>query len=373
LVPPALPRRALHLAVILDPTLPADEVATTEALADALATALRTGDIVSVRSMALGATPTLDGDAMLPDTAGAIHLAFDSVFAQGGTPDLDDALAWAYGAVGAPATSEVRRVWVVGGLTEKFTAQRVHQMRDDAAGTEGIRVGLLQTSNTPSPQADLVTRAALGPSILLDGPDEARRVAARLDSLVEIGAEDLTEVDLNLPAGFSIDQELLPPDGAPASEEHPIPALRPLVRQLRATTCAPDLAGPDAVVTMTAHWRGLLVDPGGPESSSMVQTTLGALLSSDPTAVTKGRAFLDYARWAGAPEDAGLRAAVLASLAEADALLPGDLDLLEIRTVVDGFPVTTGGSGTPTVETGGSGAATTPTSGTASGGTGAAN
>jgi hypothetical protein len=342
-VPPVVDRRPVHLAIVLDPSLPSDQVSIAESLADGLGAALRPGDTLSVGAMAAGADPTLDGFTALPDAAGVVRAGFDAVFGSGQATDTAAGLEWGLSQVAGPPAGAIARVWLIGGL-EPLAEQALKDVATASAGPSGVRVGAVIFDDLSLSAADFVTRAGLGPTLLLDSSAEAVRAAARLDPLLDLAAEDLVAVELELPPGFRVDRELLPGDGPRLSVESPIPALRPLVRQLRATTCAPELATADAAVSLTVQWRALGLAEGTALDSATIDTTIGALLAQDPAPVTKGRVLLDYALWAKKPGDAGLSGAVHRSLDEADALLPGDPDLLEIRGVVEAWSPG-GGSG----------------------------
>lgn len=99
-------------------------------------------------------------------------------------------------------------------------------------------------------------------------------------------------------------------------------------------TCAPELAGDDAEITVTVRFRDAVTF----EAKEITQTvTLGELLEESDPQLLKGAAVFAYAEGLKLLRDdddrSGLTAA-LAAIERAEGELPGDSDLAEMRTVL---------------------------------------
>ena len=173
-------------------------------------------------------------------------------------------------------------------------------------------------------------------------PEEAKRAfSERFVELMVVGARDL-EVEVTLPPGFRREaiEAFAPDDVESAPPSHLLPMNGALVYHERLSTCAPDLAVPDAAVTLTVTYRrGDTFE----YDSFAVSTTIGELLQGDHRLLHKGAGIVRYAEalrlWNMDPSASDVFGPVAKSasdrIAMASKLAPNDVSLIEIQTVLE--------------------------------------
>jgi Ca-activated chloride channel family protein len=175
--------------------------------------------------------------------------------------------------------------------------------------------------------------------VFIPSEEEAQaRFATDFVSTMAVAARDV-QVKLDMPPGFEMlkfSGEEYSTNPSEVEPQHLAPNDTMVFHQ-RIGTCAPELVQDDSEITVTAHFQDATTFEAREVS---VTTTFAELLAGDAAQLRKGAAVFAYvealkARRAGAVDVDAKIAAALASLDAADALLPGDVDLAEIRTVVE--------------------------------------
>ncbi len=185
---------------------------------------------------------------------------------------------------------------------------------------------------------DTVTDAGKGASIYIPSAAEAAKMfSERFISTLMVAARDV-QVELDLPPGFAIKRfsgEEYSTDPAEVEPQHLAPNDAMIFHQ-EIETCAPDLITPETPLTVTARYVDALTFE--PREVSVTRT-FGDLVQDPSPRLKKGTALLAYTDAMTAirlGEDATtLVNDALAALDVADAVLPGDPALAEIRQVLE--------------------------------------
>lgn len=276
----------------------------------------------------------------------ALLAALDALETSGGT-DLDAGLEAAY--LIAERTfdaSRINRVVLIsdGGANVGVTSSDLIAARAGAANKEGIYlVGIgVGTASTYSDELmDTVTDLGRGASLFVGSRAEAERQLSGdgFMRVMDVAWRDVA-VELDLPPGFSIERfsgeeystdhrEIEPQNLAPDDA---------MVFYQTLTTCAPELANDDALLTVRVRYE----DPITSERHTTATTArLGELLGGDTRLLDKGAAIYAYAEalescaatsvsnWPARLEPA------MRALERAEASNPGDADLAELREVIE--------------------------------------
>jgi Ca-activated chloride channel family protein len=209
-------------------------------------------------------------------------------------------------------------------------------------GEDGIYmvgVGVGDAGSYHDDLMDRVTDAGKGASVFVATDDEAWSVfGANFVNTLAVAARDV-QVQLELPPGFEIVKfsgEEYSTDPAEVEPQHLAPNDAMVFHQ-RIATCAPELIDEAAQVGITVRYK----DPITFEAKEASRSAgFAELLDGDHALLLKGAAVFAYAEALklaknGVPEESQqARDEALAAVARAEAALPGDADLAEIRTVL---------------------------------------
>ena len=183
---------------------------------------------------------------------------------------------------------------------------------------------------------DTVTDLGKGASVFIDSAAEAQKIfGEHFISTMAVAARDV-QVQLDMPPGFEIvkfsgeEFSAIPEEIEP---QHIAPNDAMVFHQTIAT-CAPELAGADAEITVTVRFRDAVTF----ESKEITETiAFDDLLAQADPQLLKGAAIFAYAdglkRLRDESDDSGIAAAE-AAIARAEAALPGDADLAEMAAVL---------------------------------------
>jgi Ca-activated chloride channel homolog len=314
-----------------------------QATCRSIAASLREGDVVSMVTWNTSNNIELSGHQVTGANDTTLLAAIDEVTADGGT-DLHSGLAVGYQLANANHEAGVISRMVLisdGGANTGVTDIEViaeHAGSNDEDGIYLVGVGVGSPGTYNDELMDDVTDAGKGASIFVGTAEEAQaRFETDFISTMAVAVRDV-QVKLDMPPGFEIVKfsgEEFSEDPAEVEPQHLSPNDAMVFHQ-RIRTCAPDLVGDEDQITVTAHFRDAVTF----EEREVGQTlTFGELLAGDQAQLKKGAAILAYVDALTARRDAAegadsLVTAALARLDEADAVLPGDADLAEIRSIV---------------------------------------
>ncbi len=155
-------------------------------------------------------------------------------------------------------------------------------------------------------------------------------------SSMAVAARDV-QVQLDMPPGFEIVKFSGEEFSAVPEEIEPqhIAPNDAMVFHQSIATCAPELAGDDAEITVTARFLDAVTFEGQEVTHTI---TIGELLQQSDPQLLKGAAVFAYpeglklARDEG--DDTGVATAMTA-IERAETVLPGDADLAEMRSVLE--------------------------------------
>ncbi len=306
-----------------------------------IASSLRSGDIVSVVGWDTSNAIKLSGHEASGPNDPVIVDTCNGLSAGGGT-DLHGGLLAGYAlAQEHHDTSRINRIVLMSdgganaGITdEELIAQHAGSQDEDGIYMVGVGVG---EGGYNDLLMDHVTDIGKGASVFIDSAEEAQKVFGdRFVSTMAVAARDV-QVQLDMPPGFEIVKFSGEEFSAIPEEIEPqhIPPNAAIVFHQRIATCAPELAREDAEITVTARFRSAVTF----EAQEVTTTiTIGELLAQSDPQLLKGAAIFAYAEGLKLLRDegdaSGIAEAMLA-LDRAEAVLPGDADLAEMRTVLD--------------------------------------
>lgn len=332
-------RPAVHLTLALDNSgsMEGKALALLKSAGAALASRLRAGDTVAL-------TTWNEADAiLLPVTQvngpnDPAVLAALAEFQVGGATDLQSALKASYGlADEAYAATDINRVVVItgGGATATDADLKEIAVRAvDAPGKPGIHlvgVGVGDPAMYRRSLVDAVARAGAGASLFVGSEEDAQRqLGDGFLGALALAALDVS-VRLTLPPDLMLGEVTLDAKVSEAERVLLAPNDRAVVhRTLRPCGAEVD---PTGVVRAEVQW----VDPAsGAAQKKTHEWKVGDLLAGDTGLLAKGAAVLAYAAalkgWQHG--DLAAHADALVKLAEAQAKLPNDGELLEIEQVL---------------------------------------
>ncbi len=338
-------RPPINVTLVLDTSgsMSGQPIEMLKATCRSIAASLREGDVVSMVTWNTSNNVELSGHAVSgPDDATLLQV-ISEVEASGGT-DLHSGLVAGYQlATANHETGVISRMVLISdgganaGVTEiDVIAEHAGSNDEDGIYLVGVGVGTLDTYNDEL--MDNVTDAGKGASVFVGSAEEAQaRFETDFISTMAVAVRDV-QVKLDMPPGFEIVKfsgEEVSTDPAEVEPQHLAPNDAMVFHQ-RISTCAPDLVGDDDQITVTARFKDAVTF----EQREVAQTlTFAELLAGDQAQLVKGAAILAYVDalqgrrdgLAGADE---MVATALARLDAADAVLPGDADLAEIRSIV---------------------------------------
>lgn len=304
---------------------------------EAIAGSLRAGDVVGAVQWAEEPVLLLESHVVSgPDDPAVLGLVADLRY--GGTTDLADGLDVAVAGAAARHGPDVRSgVLVVSdggtyvGESDADTLRR-HASPESGRGIRTGVVGVGKEGYYDEETLDAISDAGRGPGVFVNAPADADWAfgAERFASMFDVAAEDV-RIEVTFPPGFGIvrtrrpdvvaDSEVwLPQDLAPGAS---------IVMHEVIASCAPEGVGDWSFVVIMVRWS----DPDtGEEHVRTVTTTFEDLLGQDQRFLRKASAVRTYA---AALRDVERVDEALRELAAAEALVPHDPDLAEIRSVLE--------------------------------------
>lgn len=340
-------RAPLNLTFVLDTSgsMSGQPIDLSREVCRTIASQLREGDVVSMVTWNTENAVVLSGHAVSGPDDPDLVAAIDGMEAGGGT-DLHAGLVAGYElASAAHEPGVLSRVILIsdGGANTGVTDIDViagNAGANDEDGIYMVGVGVGDPNTYNDALMDDVTDAGKGASVFVAEPADAVRVFddAFLSTLA-VAARDV-QVQLDLPPGFEIVRfsgEEYSSDPAEVEPQHLAPNDAMVFHQ-QIHTCAPELVADDTEITVTARFKDAITF----EQREVSRTaTFAELLAGDPALARKGAAVFAYAEALkvardGTPEDrAAAVTGALASVALAEAALPDDADLAEIRRVLE--------------------------------------
>jgi Ca-activated chloride channel family protein len=340
-------RAPIDVTLVLDTSgsMEGEAMASLKHTCFAIAASLKAGDTVSLitwnteNAVVLGAHPVAGPDDPV------LLAKVDALSASGGT-DLHAGLVAGYALAQQSFTAgRTSRVVLVsdGGANAGITDLEIIAQHASGASEDGIDlvgVGVGDAATYRDDLMDAVTDAGKGASVFIADVDDAW--AMFHDGFVAtmgVAARDV-QVRLDMPPGFEIvstSAEEVSTDVSDVEPQHLAPNDAMVLHQ-RIRTCAPELVTDDATITTTVIWiDAVTLKPRQVQRVS----TVAELLAADPAPLLKGTTVFAYAEALKAYKqaDADGRAATMteafAALEQAEAALPGDAELAEIRQVLE--------------------------------------
>lgn len=306
-----------------------------------IAGSLREGDVISMVTWATSNAIILGGHTVSGPDDPMLMSAIDGIDAGGGT-DLHGGLVAGYELAEQNYDAErINRIVLVSdgganvGITDsELIAAHAGGQDEDGVYMVGVGVGTVGTYNDRL--MDEVTDAGKGASVFVSDAQEAQRVFR--DDFVNtlaVAARDV-QVRLDLPPGFEIVEfsgEEFSSDPQEVEPQHLSPNDAMVFHQ-RIATCAPELLTDDTEITVAAHYKDAISFAPAEVSATR---SMSELLAGDNSQLLKGSAVFGYAEALKAYKKGEQEAvaSALEALAAAEAALPGDPDLAEIREVLE--------------------------------------
>lgn len=341
-------RPLMNITLVLDESgsMEGTSMAMQKAACKALAGSLRKGDVVSMVGWDTENAVKMAAHVITGPDDPALLAEIDALAAGGGT-DLNGGLVAGYELAHAQFDqARINRVVLIsdGGANAGVTDIDLISGGAGAQDRDGIYlvgVGVGEGAYYNDELMDAVTDAGRGASLFIPTVEEAEKMfGARFVSTMAVAARDV-QVQLDMPPGFSIVRfsgEEYSADPTQIEPQHLAPNDAMVFHQTVAT-CAPEQLGEAAELKVTTRY----LDARSFEAKEVVASVdiLGAVASPQPQ-LLKGAAVFQYAESLKVVRDsldAGERdaaiAEALAALALAEAALPGDADLKEIRGVLE--------------------------------------
>lgn len=311
----------------------------------AIAASLKDGDTISMVTWSTDDAVVLGGYHVTGPNDATLLGTIDQLEAGGGT-DLHGGLVAGYElAEQVFAADRINRIVLVSdgganaGITDiELIAQHGGSHEEDGIYMVGVGVG--EAASYHDDLMDTVTDVGKGASVFIASEDEAWSMFhERFISTLAVAARDV-QVRLDMPPGFEIvrtSAEEFSNDISEVEPQHLAPNDAMVFHQ-QIRTCAPELVTDDATMTVSVRWLDAVTfEP----REQVRQVTFTDLLAADPAPLLKGAAVLAYAEslkaYKRADEDArGITMqGALTALERAEAALPGDPDLAEIRSVLE--------------------------------------
>ncbi|MBV1861593.1 MAG: VWA domain-containing protein [Nannocystaceae bacterium] len=306
-----------------------------------IASSLRSGDIVSIVGWDTSNAIKLAGHQAVGPNDPVIVDACDGLSAGGGT-DLHGGLLAGYElAEEYYDNSRINRIVLMSdgganaGVTdEELIAQHAGSQNQDGIYMVGVGVGEGDYNDL---LMDHVTDIGKGASVFIDSIDEAHKVFGdRFVSTMAVAARDV-QIQLDMPPGFEIVKFSGEEFSAVPEEIEPqhIAPNDAMVFHQTISTCAPELAGEEAEITVTARFLNAVTF----EAQEVTHTvTIGAMLEQSDPQLLKGAAVFAYAEGLKLVRDEGDTSGITAAqtaIERAEEVLPGDADLAEMRSVLE--------------------------------------
>lgn len=336
-------RAPLSVTLVLDTSgsMEGPAIAMLKETCYALASSLQEGDVISMVTWSTEHAVLLASHEVKgPDDP--VLLASIDALAASGVSDLHAGLEAGYALAQQSATSahESRVVLVSdgGAAADASDLALIAQHSEDGIDLVGVGVGDAATYRDDL--MDTVTAAGKGATVFIADADEAwATFHDRFIATMTVAARNV-QLHLDLPPGFEIvdpgaDEATV--DTAGIEPQHLAPNDAMVFHQ-RIRTCAPQLVTDDAPITITVIW----IDPATSLPRQIQRkSTVAELVAADQAPLYKGAAVLAYAeslkayKQADAEGRESTMTGALGALAQAEALLPADPELAEIRQVLE--------------------------------------
>jgi len=340
-------RAPMSLTLVLDTSgsMEGDAMAMLRETCLAIASSLRAGDVVSVVTWSAENAVVLDTHAVSgPDDPELLAKLAD--LDASGVSDLHAGLQNGYEqALESFASGRINRVVLVsdgGAAMEPADLELIaeHTGPGEQEGIVLVGVGVGDAVAYRDDLIDAATDAGKGATVFVGSAEEAW-ATFHDDFLATMAvAARNVQVRMDLPPGFALvdaGAEEAIVDATEVQPQHLAPN-DALVLHRRIRTCAPALVSDDATITVTAIW----IDPVTALPRQVQQSrTIAELMAVDPAPLLKGAAVHAYAESLKAykhaePEGRGqTMTGAFAALVEAEAVLPADPELAEIRQVLE--------------------------------------
>lgn len=340
-------RAPLNLTFVLDTSgsMSGEPIELSREVCRTIASQLRDGDVVSMVTWNTENAVMLSGHAVSGPNDSQLLSAINGMEAAGGT-DLHAGLVAGYELANAAREPGVlSRVILIsdGGANTGVTDIDVIASNAGANDEDGIYlvgVGVGNPDTYKDALMDDVTDAGKGASVFVaEVADATRQFDHAFLSTLAVAARDV-QVELQLPPGFEIVRfsgEEYSSDPAEIEPQHLAPNDAVVFHQ-HIRTCAPELVGDETEIGVIARFKDAVTF----EQREVARTmTFGELMAGDPALLRKGAAVFAYAealkvaRGGTSADKAATIDAALVAVALAEAGLPGDADLVEIRSVLE--------------------------------------
>jgi Ca-activated chloride channel family protein len=337
-------RPLMNITMVLDESgsMGGHPIEMERAVCRAIAGSLRAGDVVSMVGWDTSNAVKLSGhQATGPNDATIVQLC-DGLEAGGGT-DLNGGLTAGYELAHEHFDAKrINRVVLVsdGGANAgvadiDIIAGGAGSQDQDGIYLVGVGVGTPEWYNDEL--MDTVTDVGRGASLFVGSAAEAKKMFTdRFVATMQVAARDV-RVRLDLPPGFEVVKfsgEQISSNPEEVEPQHLAPNDAMVFHQTLAT-CAPQLIDEEAKFEVTVRFRDAVTF----EQREVIESRrfVDAINAQSPL-LLKGSAVFEYATalkaWRDGTDHAAALAPAFAALAAAEAALPGDPDLAEIRTVL---------------------------------------
>ncbi len=310
----------------------------------AIAASLKSGDIVSAVGWDTTNAIKLGGYAVTGPDDSQLLAVCNGLEAGGGT-DLAGGLKAGYQLAEASYDAgRINRIVLIsdGGANVGITNEEIiaeHAGANNEDGIYMVGVGVGDATSYNDLLMDTVTDIGKGASVFIPNAEEAWKIFnTQFVNTLAVSARDV-QVELELPPGFSIVKfsgEEYSTDPAEVEPQHLAPN-DAMVFYQQIETCAPSLISPDTPVSVTVRYKdGVTFE----ERTVADSISFGDLMGDSSLNLLKGRAVYTYAEALKAQSDFEVDPAVAVAeafeaLEAAEAALPEDAELAEIRAVLE--------------------------------------
>lgn len=336
-------RPLMNVTLVLDESGSMDghPMAMQRAVCRRIAASLRAGDVVSMVGWDTENAIKLAGHVVTGASDPTIVDRCDALAAGGGT-DLHGGLSAGYDLAGQQFdATRINRVVLVsdGGANAGVTdldiiAAGAGDQNADGIYLVGVGVGTPPTYNDEL--MDTVTDTGRGAALFVPTADEADRMFGdRFVQTMAVAARDV-RVRLEMPPGFEIVKfsgEEYSSNAADIEPQHLAPDDAMVFHQT-VETCAPQLVDDDATFTFTVRWKDAVTLE---ERNVTTTRKIHELTDTESPMLKKGAAVFAYAEALKAyrlSQSSDALAPAFTALEIAEAAIPGDRDLAEIRQIL---------------------------------------
>ena len=311
----------------------------------AIAASLKAGDTVSMVTWDTQNAIVLGGYSV-EGPNDAMLLAEIEALEPGGGTDLNGGLTAGYMLAEQVFDADrINRLVLIsdGGANAGITDVELiaeHAGSNNGDGIYLVGVGVGTAGSYHDDLMDTVTDAGKGASVFVNDEAEAwKQFSENFVSTMSVSVRDV-QVRLDLPAGFQVVKfsgEEISGDPSEVDPQHLAPNDTMVFHQ-EIQTCAPDLVADDTPILVSVHYLDAVTFEA---RDAMVSTTFGELLAAESAQHLKGAAVFAYAeslkaykKAFGADEGALALSDAMSALEAAEAALPEDPELAEIRAVL---------------------------------------